>query len=638
MYMQKTETLLIIEENPVDARLVIEVLRKTPNIKLHIKDGFASAMEYIASHRLDAVILDIGLPDSQGLASLKDLAKSYPDMPIIVLTGNDDRKLAQDAIRLGAQDYLIKPVVMEGMLERTLHFAVERKQFEKSLRERDVQYMQLHESMMDGFFHVDMQGRFVHWNSAFESMLAYSKEELSELTDRELTPGKWQAYDAKIVDEQVLPRGYSDVYEKEFYSKDGIALSVELRTSLLRDAAGMPAGMWSIVRNLTDRKLLQRQFLQSQKMEGIGRLAGGIAHDFNNLLTVILGNCQLLLDSFTPDNPARFEIEQIRDAGERAASLTSKLLAFSRKQMLQLKIFNINDLIKDSTKLLRRLIGEDIELVTILAPDLACIKADMTQIEQIVFNLAINSKDAMPHGGRLEFETASAEMDALFVKKHPGSRLGKYVMIAIRDTGTGMDAETKNHVFEPFFTTKEMGKGTGLGLATVYGIVKQSDGYITIDSELGQGTSVCVYLPRIDAAPDRERKIAPAETEGSGVILLVEDSDDVRRFAVRCLEIKGYTVFEAKDAISALAIAEKLGGQIDLLITDMILTKGLNGLETANELRSRYPKIKMLLISGYSEQLVANELSSPELKILPKPFSAQQLAMAAKEVLQGIKN
>ena len=634
--MQKIETLLI-EDNPVDARLVREALRNTPDIKLHIKDSFASAMEFLASQKLDAVLLDLRLPDSQGLASLKSLVKDYPDMPIIVLTGDDDGKLAEDAIRLGAQDYLIKPVIMEGMLERTLHFAIERKQFEKSLRERDIRYMQLHESMMDGFFHVDMQGRFVHWNSAFESMLAYSKKELSQLTDRELTPGKWQPFDAKIIDEQILPRGYSDVYEKEFYSKEGIALAVELRTSLLRDLAGMPSGMWSIVRNLTDRKLLQRQFLQSQKMEGIGRLAGGIAHDFNNLLTVILGNCQLLLESSPPDDPGRFEIEQIRDAGERAASLTSKLLAFSRKQMLQSKIFNINDLIKDSSKLLRRLIGEDIELVTILAPDLACIKADVTQIEQIVFNLAVNSRDAMPHGGKLEFETANVEMDELFIKKHLGSRLGKYVMLAMRDTGTGMDTETQNHIFEPFFTTKEMGKGTGLGLATVYGIVKQSNGYIAIDSELGKGTSVCIYLPRVDEPADRERKIAPAETDGSGVILLVEDSDDVRQFAVRCLEIRGYTVFEARDAISALAIAEKLGGQIDLLITDMILPKGLNGLETANQLRSRYPKIKMLLISGYSEQLVSKELSSPELKILPKPFSAQQLALAAKEVLQGTK-
>jgi two-component system, cell cycle sensor histidine kinase and response regulator CckA len=570
--------------------------------------------------------------------SLKTLAKDYPDMPIVVLTGDDDEKLAEDAIRLGAQDYLTKPVMLERMLERTLHFAVERKQFEKSLRERDIKYIQLHESMIDGFFHVDMQGRFVHWNSAFESMLAYPNEELGELTDRELTPGKWQAIDAKIVAEQILPRGYSDVYEKEFYNKDGIPLSVELRTSLLRDSEGMPSGMWSIVRNLTDRKLLQRQFVQSQKMEGIGRLAGGIAHDFNNLLTVILGNCQLLLESSPPDDPGRFEIEQISAAGERAASLTSKLLAFSRKQMLQSKIFNINDLIKDSSKLLRRLIGEDIELVTIIAPDLACINADVTQIEQIVFNLAVNSRDAMPHGGKIEFETANVEMDDLFVKNHPGSRLGKYVMLAIRDTGIGMDPETKTHVFEPFFTTKEMGKGTGLGLATVYGIVKQSNGYITIDSELEQGTSVCIYLPRTDAPPDRERKIAPAETDGSGVILLVEDSDDVRQFAVRCLEIRGYTVFEAKDAISALDIAEKLGGQIDLLITDMILPKGLNGLETANQLRSRYPKIKMLLISGYSEQLVSKELSSPDLRILPKPFSAQQLALAAKEVLQGTKN
>jgi two-component system, cell cycle sensor histidine kinase and response regulator CckA len=635
--MQKITTLLI-EDNPADAGRVREVLRKTPTIKLHIEDSFASAMEYIAAHRLDAVLLDLGLPDSHGLASLKSLIKDYPNLPIVVLTEDNDGKLAKDAIRLGAQDYLIKPVMMEGMLERTLRFAIERKQFEKSLRERDLQYMQLHESMIDGFFHVDMQGRFVHWNSAFESMLGYSKGELSKLTDRELTPEKWQTLDAKIVNEQILPRGYSDVYEKEFYSKDGIALSVELRTSLLRDSPGMPSGMWSIVRNLTNRKLLQKQFLQAQKMEGIGRLAGGIAHDFNNLLTVILGNCQLLLEGSPPDDPRRFEIEQIRDAGERAASLTSKLLAFSRKQMLQPKIFNINDLINDSSKLLRRLIGEDIELVTILAPDLACTKADVTQVEQIVFNLAINSKDAMPHGGKLEFETANVEMDELFIKEHPGSRLGKYVMLAMRDTGTGMDSETKTHVFEPFFTTKEMGKGTGLGLATVYGIVKQSNGYVTIESEFGQGTSACIYLPATEALPDRKQKIAPSEMDGSGVILLVEDSDDVRRLAARCLEIRGYTVFEAKDGISALAIAEKLGGQIDLLITDMILTKGLNGIETANHLRSKYPKIKMLLISGYSEQLASNELSGPDLKILPKPFSAQQLALAAKEVLQETKN
>jgi two-component system, cell cycle sensor histidine kinase and response regulator CckA len=1231
---------LLIEDNPADVRLVKEVLRNEPGIAIQTADCLSRAVECLSSGQTDIIMLDLGLPDSQGLDALRVLSDAAPHLPIVVLTGHEDEALGRKIVGLGAQDYLVKPVLPGPMLARTLRFAIERKRAELALRSSETKYRQLHESLMDGFVGVDMQGRIIDSNSTYQKMLGYSEEELRSLTYMQLTPERWHAFEAEIIAGQIIARGYSDVYEKEYRCKSGEILPIELRTSLLRNASGAPTGMWAIVRDLTERKraekalreseesirrkldsvlspegdwgtleladiidsrgiqslmdsfyelacipmsiidlkgkvlvgvgwqdictkfhrmnpdacrncmesdlelsqgicfgdykiykcknnmwdvatpilvgerhvgnvfvgqfffedelldyelfrsqarqygfneeeyisalesvprlnreslntglnflmrlaamlsklsysniklarslaerdclmdslsesearfrqlfnaaavplcfvdkegvledindrfiktlgytreevptlrewwqlacpdpdyrrwaaetwnaslqraiagsadidpiecevsckngdirtlvisgltigenflatffditdrkqaeealrtsearlsnalktallghweydvandlfsfndhfysvmrttaqqeggyvmtskqyvnrfvhpddrsmvrteiretfrpsypqhigwiehrvvypdgefgyvsvrffavtddqghviktngvsqditerkrvdealkksesqyrliadntadviwlydlvldqfayispsvkklwgfeveealhlkiqdsltpechrmmtesmarqiagfkagddfmhtqtyevdrlrrdgsivateavitlisdeqrnvsqiqgisrditerkLLQRQLLQAQKMEAVGRLAGGIAHDFNNLLTIIIGYSDSLLNHLPRGAPAREELELIRRSGDRAAALTSKLLTFSRKQILQPKVIDLKSLIQDSQKLLRRLIGEDIELITTLAPDLGCVKADITQIEQITMNLAVNSRDAMPQGGKLILEAANVGLDEEFVNNHVGARQGEYVVLAVTDTGTGMSAETKAHLFEPFFTTKEIGKGTGLGLAIIYGIVTQSGGFITVESELQQGTTFRIYLPRVAKS---EEYVKPGEmvlSNGSGTILLVEDADDVRVLASRFLQEKGYAVLAANDGPSAVRMAKKHEGVIHALLTDMIMPGGMTGIDVAKSLRKSYPDIKVIIITGYIGGLASDGVLNSDIAVLQKPFTGHDLLYQVHKVLQ----
>ncbi|HTY64178.1 MAG TPA: ATP-binding protein, partial [Acidobacteriota bacterium] len=381
------------------------------------------------------------------------------------------------------------------------------------------------------------------------------------------------------------------------------------------------------------RNLLQRQLLQAQKMEAIGRLAGGISHDFNNLLTIIIGNCDFLRDTLKKSDQARRDVDQIKNAAVRAADLTAKLLAFSRKQILQPRVIDLNALIKENATLLRRMIGEDIELIISHDASLGSVKADATQLEQIIMNLAVNAKDAMAKGGRFSIETANVELDQSFVAENPGSHKGKFVMMAASDTGIGMDAETKTHIFEPFFTTKEEGKGTGLGLATVYGIVKQSGGYITADSEPGKGATFKIYLPRVDEPPSTEFPVELQKSIGTETILLVEDMDEVRALAHRALQERGFTILDAADGAGALKIAEQYPNPIHLLITDLIMPGGINGRELAERIAANRPGTKILLVSGYSSGFEANTVD-PDVAILVKPFTGESLAQKVREVLQ----
>jgi len=396
--------------------------------------------------------------------------------------------------------------------------------------------------------------------------------------------------------------------------------------------------VWGTQRDVTDQRHLEEQFRQAQKMEAVGQLAGGIAHDFNNLLTAILGNTQLLLRDLPPGDTKRSDVEEIRKASERAASLTRQLLAYSRRQMLQPEILDLNVVVAEMDKLLQRLIGENIALATVLAPDLGRVRADPNQIEQVLVNLAVNARDAMADrgGGKLTIETANVDLDDEFTQAHLGSKPGPYAMLAVTDTGMGMDAHVLAHLFEPFFTTKEVGKGTGLGLATVYGIVKQSDGYISVYSEPGRGSSFKIYLPRLTALPRTSPSpVKSGAGRGTETILVVEDEPSVLALSRRALEAQGYVVLAASDATSALRLVERHGGMIHLLLTDVVMP-GMSGRDLADQLAVRRPGTRVLYMSGYPGDAVVQHGELPVgSAFLQKPFSPDSLARKVRDVLDA---
>ncbi len=394
---------------------------------------------------------------------------------------------------------------------------------------------------------------------------------------------------------------------------------------------GRPARL-SVLLDVTQRQQLEEQLRQAQKMEAVGMLAGGIAHDFNNLLTIITGYSQLLLGNIPQTDSNRTAVEQIMKAGDRAAALTRQLLAFSRRQVLQPKILDLNVLVSGLAVMLRRLIGEDIDLRLVMGPELGRVSADPGQVEQVIMNLALNARDAMPQGGMLTIQTANTELEEGYGGTHLAVRPGAYVMLSVTDTGHGMDAETQSRIFEPFFTTKGQGQGTGLGLSTVFGIVKQSGGNLEVISEPGQGTSVKVYLPRIQqqAQVEAERAI-PASARGSETILLVEDEDMVRSLVRETLERSGYKLLDAADPVEAMRICESYQGTIHLLITDVVLPKE-GGRELASRLVALRPEMKVLFMSGYTDKALA---AANDRSFLQKPFTPAVLARKVREVLEG---
>ncbi len=389
-------------------------------------------------------------------------------------------------------------------------------------------------------------------------------------------------------------------------------------------------------RDITEGRRLEEQLRQAQKMEAVGRLAGGVAHDFNNLLTAILGYCNLALEEMAPDAANRRDLEEIRDAGERAATLTRQLLAFSRRQTLQPQPVNLNGLVRHIEAMLRRMLGEDVELETALADDLPQVKADPATIEQIIVNLAVNARDAMPHGGRLLIETARVDLDQAYADAHATVVPGSYVRLAVTDTGDGMDAATRARVFEPFFTTKPQGRGTGLGLSTVYGIVKQTGGYIWVYSEVGRGTVFKVYLPLVEraAVATGEARAVASTPKVSETILVVEDEDAVRGLTCEVLRRRGYRVLEATHGVDALRVVEGYDAHIDLLLTDIVMPY-MNGRDLAVQMATLRPSTKVLFVSGYTDHVATRQELAAGAPFLQKPFTPDALARKVRGVLDA---
>ncbi len=441
--------------------------------------------------------------------------------------------------------------------------------------------------------------------------------------------------DQQALAQRLLDRKQFDEIDLECRRRDGKTTTVVLSGRPIRDAEGPQMSFELFAEDITERRALEQQLRSSQKMEAIGRLAGGIAHDFNNLLMVISGYCEFLLERVGSDPDLKQPAEEIRNAADRATSLTRQLLAFSRRQVLDPKILNLNDVVAENFTMLPRLIGEDIELVTVAGKDLWNVKADRGQIEQVIMNLVVNARDAMPNGGRLVIETANVTFDEAYVRQHPGVEIGEYVMLAISDTGMGMDAETQSHIFEPFYTTKGQ-KGTGLGLSTVYGIVKQSGGAIWVYSELGRGTTFKVYLPQVAGVPEPARVPTPAGPlpPGRETVLLVEDEANVRKLARELLERQGYTVLEAQDGAHAIQLSIEHAGGIDLLLTDVIMP-GINGRELADKVTLFRPGVSVLFMSGYTEHTIGhNGVLEEGASFLPKPFTFEALSRKVRQVLE----
>jgi signal transduction histidine kinase/ActR/RegA family two-component response regulator len=434
---------------------------------------------------------------------------------------------------------------------------------------------------------------------------------------------------------ELLEREFHPHYQNPIITKAGAERMIAWHNTVLRDEGGRPTGTLSIGEDVTEHLRLEEQYRQAQKMEAVGRLAGGIAHDFNNLLTAILGFSELTMARLAKDDPTRGELQEVLKAGHRAAALTRQMLAFSRRQVMQPRLIDLNERVTDLLKMLKRLIGEDVELVPRLAPGLGLVMADPGQIEQVVMNLAVNSRDAMPEGGQLILETRDVEPGDELFKGYAASAPGRFVMLAVIDTGTAMSDEVKTHLFEPFFTTKEVGKGTGLGLATVYGIVKQSGGHITVESEKGKGTAFRIYLPRADGERESRTGIAvPRMRTGTETILLVEDEEAVRKLAAAVLGKSGYGVFEAANGAEGLEVIARHPGKIDLAITDVVMPV-MSGHEFSRRLAEASPATRVIFMSGYSDTAVHQLAVSTEIPFLQKPFTSAQLLQKTQEVLES---
>ena len=527
----------------------------------------------------------------------------------------------------------------EGNIIGAIVFATDitdQQRAEEALRRSEANYRSLVKGAPYGICRVSEDGGLFDVNPSLVEMLGYSSE--AELLAVNLR--RQVFHDPAEFAQMTQQPGERIVgVEAEWNRKDGSHLTVRLSGRLVRDPDQPQASFEIVVENVTEQRALETQLRQAVKMEAIGRLAGGVAHDFNNLLMVIKGHTELLAERVKDSESNVRKVELIQKAADRAAGLTRQLLAFSRMQVLQPRVMDLNSVVLDMGKLLPRLIGEDIELAIRTRPGTCRIKADPGQIEQVIMNLAVNSRDAMPNGGRLVIETGEIELDDAFSRRHPPLIPGHYVLLVVTDTGMGMDAETQAHVFEPFFTTKEHGKGTGLGLATVYGVVKQSGGYIWLYSECGRGASFKIYLPRVEEPLESPRPATnPGEMpRGSETILLAEDEKDVREVAREFLLLSGYTVLEAKDGDEALEIASRHPGEIHLLISDMVMP-GMTGRDLATRIHQIRPGLKVLFMSGYTEYaaLRNGDLGGKEF-LLTKPFTRGVLTNVVREVLQCVK-
>ncbi len=637
--------ILVVDDDRGHAQMVVEFLRLSdawPGAAIEIATTYDDARARLVAGGFDVAFVDYRLGARDGIELLREAQTLAIDTPLVVLTSQGDEEVAVEAMRAGAADYLSKVHVSVETLERTIRHALalrdrerQRRAAESALRENEERFRALVENSSDALLLLDAEGRISYLSASSvrqfgwttTQMLGHSIFEFLHPDDREVV-GARMAEVLRKPGERITQEIRMQHGDGTWHVMEGVGVN--------RLADPAVRGIVVNARDITDRRKLEEQLWHAQKMEAVGQLAGGIAHDFNNLLTAILGYCSLVLDDLPAEGALRADVEEIRTAGERAASLTRQLLAFSRRQMLQPQIVDINALVVGLAKLLRRLMSEDIEVVTTVGNDVPVVRADPSSIEQLIVNLAVNARDAMRRGGRLTIDTAVVDLDESFAAAHFPMVAGRYVRLAVADTGIGMDAATRARIFEPFFTTKEQGKGVGLGLATVYGIVKQNGGYIWVESEPGRGTVFCVYLPPAEVAasvrPPEAHATSDRRRRGWETVLLVEDEDAVRALAREVLRRHGYVVLEARHGLEALRVAERHPDEIHLLVSDVVMPH-ISGSELAKRLSADRPKMKVLFMSGYTDRPALQRDTTVVAPFVQKPFTPELLARKVRSVL-----
>jgi PAS domain S-box-containing protein len=644
--MTRPIRVLHLEDNPRDAEIIgsrLDVDALPCDIELtSTQEAFDAAL---ARERFDLILCDYNLPGYDGLTALKRAKEIHPDVPVIIISGTVGEDDAVKCLHSGATDYLLKQRLerLGSAVRRAIEEADERRRralAEEALQQREQRLSSIYDTVADALFYIQVERdggyRFVSVNRAFVSSTGVDYDRVVGKRVESVIPARslgtaLEHYRRAVTEKRVVSWEHTVEYPKG-------AVIGEVSVAPVFDDAGRCTHLVGSMRDVTEHRQLEAQFRQAQKMESVGQLAGGIAHDFNNLLTVINGTAELVMAQVKEgDRRIEEDLQEIRRAGERAAALTRQLLAFSRKQILQPQIVNLNAIVEETGNLLRRLLGEDVDLTLTASPQPATIRADRGQIEQVIANLAVNARDAMPRGGKLTIATNHAEIDDRFGRQVGFAvTAGRYVALAVSDTGTGMDDATRRQIFEPFFTTKGPGKGTGLGLSTVYGIVKQSDGFITVESQPGHGSCFTVYLPYSADAPRGRRELpSMAPATGSETVLVVEDVSELRRLITRTLQKAGYTVLTAAEGEEALRVLEQHGEPVHLMVTDLVMP-GMSGRDLAERVERTRPHMKVLYMSGYTDDVVVRHgIVEQGVRFVSKPFATAELLRTVREVLDA---
>jgi PAS domain S-box-containing protein len=635
-----------LEDNPRDAEIIghkLAIGGVLCDIALAgSRESFDAAL---ARQPFDLILCDYNLPGYDGLSALTRAREVRPDAPVIIISGTVGEDEAVKCLHAGATDYLLKQHLerLVPAVRRAIEEADERRsraRAEEALQQRERRLSSIYEAVADILFYLEVEPdggyRYVSVNPAFVSTTGLDYDRVVGKRVDEVMRSSSVGLLLEHCDRAVRERRIVRWEETSEYPKG--RLTGEVSVAPVFDAAGNCTHLVGSVRDVTERRQLEAQLRQAQKMESIGQLAGGIAHDFNNLLTVINGMAELALTQL-PDGMPRIQrdLQEIRRAGDRAAALTRQLLAFGRKQILQPRVIDINATVVEMGTLLRRLLGEDIDLAITPTVESTSVKADPGQIEQVIVNVAVNARDAMPLGGKLTIETRNVDIDEAFGDEHGMPMTsGLYLALAMSDTGIGMDEATRRHIFEPFFTTKGLGKGTGLGLSTVYGIVKQSDGFIRVESEPGLGSCFTIYLPRVADMPGaRQGRVTVAPTHGTETIVVVEDVMGLRGLITRVLELAGYRVLTAATGEEALRVLAQYEDPVHLMVTDVVMP-GMSGRSLARQLDRTRPAMKVLYMSGYTDDVMLRHgLSEEGMQFVSKPFGTTELVRAIRKVLDG---